>query len=222
VQRVLARLFLSDGREQAWRIAGALIASCPDAGTLNQAIMELGATICTPRAPGCTACPVAAECAARAGGVIDRYPPARAKRAVPIVRLTVLVVQRGARVLIGRRPPRGIWGGLWELPMFERSTGGPGFAVELLPPALRLTHVLTHRELRLTVVRARTRGRRRLRDYDAQRWVSLAELLRLPISTATRRIVTRLLDTTCAPRRRPAPRPPAAARAPRDRGGSCR
>ena len=86
-------------------------------GTHNEAMMEVGATICTPRAPHCPECPIHPGCAAFAAGSQERYPVKTRKAPVPEVQVAVAVVERDdGRLLIQRRPPSGLLGGLWEFP----------------------------------------------------------------------------------------------------------
>jgi A/G-specific adenine glycosylase len=83
----------------------------------TQAIMDLGATLCTRARPACTVCPLATECAACRSGAQARYPAPRPKRARAHRRVTVLVVEDpDGRVLLERRAARGVWGGLYSLP----------------------------------------------------------------------------------------------------------
>ncbi|MGH7564189.1 MAG: A/G-specific adenine glycosylase [Gemmatimonadota bacterium] len=117
-RRVLARLFdLEDpGGAELARLAGALVP--PDRpGDFNQALMELGATVCRPRRPLCEACPVEAICQARSRGTVDKRPRAAPARAVPeeVVGTAIIMSQRG-RILLARRPAQGLLGGMWEFP----------------------------------------------------------------------------------------------------------
>jgi A/G-specific adenine glycosylase len=121
VRRVLARLLDEPAPSPAEleRWAGALVD--PDRpGDLNQALMELGALVCTPRTPGCQGCPVADWCGALAAGTQEKRPAPKPKRAVPLAHeaVAVLVRTQGARdeVLLRKRPDEGLLAGLWELP----------------------------------------------------------------------------------------------------------
>src|SRR5206468_6833446 len=116
VLRVLARLFLAGNSAQAWALAAELVPAGPAASAFNQALMELGALVCTPRAPSCLLCPVARDCEARARGIQEQVPPRRPTRAVPLVEAAVAILRRRGRWLLLRRPPQGLWGGLWEFP----------------------------------------------------------------------------------------------------------
>ena len=86
-------------------------------GDFNQAMMDLGRTLCTPRQPGCGACPIAAFCLARQRGTVHLRPLRRARRARPLLRAAAAVLyDPEGRLLLGQRPLKGLWGGLWALP----------------------------------------------------------------------------------------------------------
>lgn len=86
-------------------------------GDFNQALMDLGRTICTPRQPGCPECPLAAFCLARQRGTVHLRPVRRAKRLRPLLRGAAAVLRDSeGRLLLGQRPLKGLWGGLWALP----------------------------------------------------------------------------------------------------------
>jgi A/G-specific adenine glycosylase len=94
-----------------------------EAGTFNQALMELGATICIPRTPHCTICPVEAFCEAKCRGVQHLLPVKAPRRALPHHEVAVGVIWKGRKLLIARRPPKGLLGGLWEFPGGKREAG---------------------------------------------------------------------------------------------------
>lgn len=212
VERVLARFvgLREDVKAKAsatrlWEMAEAL-ASGPAPGDLNQALMELGALVCTPRAPRCEACPIAADCDARAHGDADALPVRAAKAAPRVLRSVAALVLRGRRALAVRRAPGALLGGLWELPGVEIGRGekaedalrrgvaaGTGLALEAVTPAGTITHTLTHRTLRLTLFRAEAApGRVRLAGFEAHRWLSPARLPRLAHGALTRKALTQL------------------------------
>lgn len=125
VRRVVARLCdvpqpsLAEARDHA---AGLMDRARP--GDFNEAMMELGATVCTPRAPTCEACPLAAGCRARAAGTVAERPLRRRRRRVPTRTWDVLVaVSPRDRTLVVRRPPEGLLGGMWEFPAVEVEDG---------------------------------------------------------------------------------------------------
>jgi A/G-specific adenine glycosylase len=206
VARVLARLGAMRGdlrRLQTWRrleaAAGALLArEAP--GDWNEAMMELGATVCTPVAPRCQDCPVARWCRARALGIADQLPAAR-RKASPVnitVAAAVLLDPRG-RTLLVRRPngDGAVFARLWQFPAVEAG-GDPrqALAVHLrgmtraspdatLQPLRPARHTVTVRNIRLLPFLVRVP---RLPAVPGARTPPLAALDRLPISSATRKI----------------------------------
>ncbi|HVP28746.1 MAG TPA: A/G-specific adenine glycosylase [Myxococcota bacterium] len=211
VERVLSRfLGVRDDVKQAataerlWK-AAAELAHGPAPGDLNQALMELGALVCTPRAPGCDVCPIAAGCDARARGDAESLP-ARTARATPRAVTGVAAwIERRGRVLAVRRAAGGLLGGLWELPGGDVARGEKprdaleralrerlGLALESASPAGAVEHVFTHRRLRLHLFRAEVAAGRLRRDgYDAHRWLEPAALEALARSALTRKAVAR-------------------------------
>jgi A/G-specific adenine glycosylase len=137
VKRVLSRCFnISEaidtptGEKVLWQKAEELLPH-GSAGDYNQAVMDLGAMICTPRAPACEKCPAASICAAKALGLQERLPVVTEKKPIPHYLVAAAVIHRGEKVLIARRPSKGLLGGLWEFP------GGKVESGETLPEALR-------------------------------------------------------------------------------------
>ena len=199
VARVYARVFGIEEdvrapatQERLWALAGRLVPE-RDPGDFNQALMELGATVCTPRAPACLGCPLATICRARKTGrqgELPRVSPRKPTRAVAID--AALVVRRG-RWLVQRRAARGLCGGLWELPELAAL---PGAAARGEPLAEHV-HQLTHRTIRYRVYRTDLRGRPPLRaPYEASRFIEPADLGSLAVSSATRALATALCTPT--------------------------
>jgi A/G-specific adenine glycosylase len=118
VRRVLARLYdLERPTPAALRDLAADLVPADRPGDFNQALMELGATICTPRSPDCPACPLAEWCAARRLDVQEERPLPKKRRPIPEEEVrTVILVRDDGAVLLGRRPEDGLLGGLWEFP----------------------------------------------------------------------------------------------------------
>lgn len=166
VERVLTRWAREGGdpkrpplRDALWARARSL-ADGPLPGTLNQALMELGATVCTPRAPSCLLCPVSEGCAARAAGDPESYPRKATRPERPVERFVAALVEVPGGVWLVRRPESGLLAGLWELPMVE---AGPMAEAALTDAGLRpdpesrprvVTHAFTHRIWEVEVVRA--------------------------------------------------------------------
>ena len=161
VARVFARLFaIEDGAERKGArrlevLADALVdAGRP--GDFNQALMELGATTCTPRAPACDRCPVATTCKARAEGRVHELPRTAPAPAKATERVQAIVAGRVGRILIARRRSGGLFGGLWEPPSIVGGARARGELARGLPlasiePRGRVIHVLTHRRLTVDV-----------------------------------------------------------------------
>jgi A/G-specific adenine glycosylase len=131
VRRVLARLYDLETPTSSWLrdMAGGLV-DPERPGDWNQAVMELGATVCTPRRARCGDCPVAWACAARSAGTVDERPAPTPKRAPrkAVIALAVLWAPDGGEVLLERRGDRGVLAGMWALP--EQEVDGEGYAGE--------------------------------------------------------------------------------------------
>jgi A/G-specific adenine glycosylase len=207
VARVLARLFVLDepvdsgpGRARVWELARALVPRETRVrergpGAWNQALMELGARVCTPRAPDCAHCPLGALCAARAQSRVAELPHGAPARATLSVRLETLLVERRGALLLVRRPEAGRMAGLWELPTRElaphRGLWPARYAVVGLQGRAELghvTHAITHHRIRV-LVRA---GRLRSGSTPAGAgWFSRRRWAALPLTGLTRKILAR-------------------------------
>jgi A/G-specific adenine glycosylase len=197
VERVLARVFALPGRRgdgalrrEVGRLAGRLL-DRKAAGDANQALMELGARVCTPRAPACLVCPLRGDCGSAAGDPERRPAPPRRREPEDVVR-TALLLRRAGRILLVRRPDGGRMAGMLELPGVEGEPAGP---VRIPPepelvarPGERRTtvrHAVLHRRITQHVHDAElARGRRR-RAADPWRWVRRGELTTLPLTGVT-------------------------------------
>jgi A/G-specific adenine glycosylase len=122
VRRVAARLFNIDDPAGSpaleERVHQAMRANLPagKAGDYNQALMELGACVCTPHQPACTACPMQSFCMAYKEGVQDERPVRKAKKEIPHYEVTAAVIWQQGRVLLAKRPASGLLAGMWEFP----------------------------------------------------------------------------------------------------------
>jgi A/G-specific adenine glycosylase len=122
IRRVLARLFNMDepaysgvGLRRLWELARENLPN-GQAGDYNQALMDLGASLCTPRAPACLVCPLVELCQARRLGRQEELPVLKVRAPIPHYTVTAAVIRRYNQVLIARRPSKGLLGGLWEFP----------------------------------------------------------------------------------------------------------
>jgi len=205
VARVIARLeaiALPPGaprREvQLWSLAEELLDPARP-GAFNEAMMELGALVCTPVNPGCGQCPIARFCAARSRRMQERIPPPRIRRPRQKLQLACAVVQVRGRLLLARRREQGLFGGLWELPCAPTRRGETASsalktigleALEAEPFAI-VRRTLTHRELVLRLWRCRAPRGTTLPGYLEQRLVAADELDRLGIATAMAKAIAR-------------------------------
>ncbi len=163
VRRILARVFALDApsERQLWQLAESLLPqSAADMPTYTQALMDLGALLCTPRQPQCSACPLAGCCAAAASGAPEGWPVRTSRPARRSLTLWLLHASTadGTRIWLTQRPTRGIWGGLYCLPAFPSRARllaalpeGVRTAAREQPP---ITHLLTHRSLQLCCISA--------------------------------------------------------------------
>lgn len=126
VKRVLCRYFLIDGqleqalvKQQLWDRANQCMPKyrCAD---YTQAIMDLGATCCTPKNPNCIACPLKQNCLAHLNHQTTQYPQKKLKKTLPVKQQQFLLLyQRDGRIYLEKRPPTGLWGGLWCMPVID-------------------------------------------------------------------------------------------------------
>jgi A/G-specific adenine glycosylase len=243
VIRVLTRLFAirDNPRDKAtnarlWELATQLVqaASCfplsafpPSAfslsgscSALNQSLMELGATVCTPRQPACPKCPLRARCSARAKGLVDQLPNLGARTSATTRRFLAFVAERRGRVLVRQRPNGVVNAHLWEFPNVEVSDGASaspellrehlGFIAKRATPLCTIKHSITR--YRITVEAwlvqpaagapasgpagaVKKTGTRRIGDRRsaAGYWFSIAELDRLAFTSAHRKILRAFL-----------------------------
>lgn len=163
----------------------------------TQALMDLGATLCKPRRPECSRCPVAADCVARREGRQADWPvrqAARGRRERHAIWLVLLDPLN--RVWLEQRPPLGLWGGLWTLPEAEHAesllAGLPPLSAgpEPLPP---FRHAFTHYELQVSPMLARLAEPMSIAAEAGRRWLPLCELDGETASIATPTPVRRLL-----------------------------
>ena len=206
VTRVLARLEAVPGepaeRRFRARVAGAAaeLVEPGRPGDWNQALMELGATLCSRRAPACHRCPVASLCAARAAGTAEELPAARRRPARRPLTLACAVVWRRGALLLARRPAAGLFGGLWAPPAAEVAAGndarsalsralrrGPGGRWAVGEEVAACERILTHRDLTLRAFRCEPRGR--VASSGALRWVSPRELDGCGVPSAVRALI---------------------------------
>ncbi len=211
-QRVLSRLFgraddprQGPARAWLWQAAEELLPA-RGAGEFNQALMELGALVCTPTAPRCGYCPLAARCVARQKGLQEVIPARTPPPAATRVQEAAVVVRRGDRVLLAQRPAEGRWAGLWEFPHGPLEEGeahdaaarrlGPaltGLQIEVGPEILTVRHGITRYQVTLVCFEAEhVAGAFQSPFYVRGEWLHPADLAAYPVSSPQRRLAQAL------------------------------
>jgi A/G-specific adenine glycosylase len=214
VNRVLARLFTLEmdpkspqGRRKIQEHAERLLTHSR-AGDYNQAIMELGALICSPRRPKCLLCPVSTFCQAYAKGEQTKYPIKSAKKERPHIHIAVGLVWNGDRLLIDRRQETAMLGGLWEFPGGKVEEGETyehtvvreikeelGIDIEVFGHFMSLNHGYTHFSITLHAYTcAYLAGTPQALHCADWRWVKKEELATFAFPRANSKIIARLLE----------------------------
>jgi A/G-specific adenine glycosylase len=190
VARVFARVLNMTGdvtkpatQKRLWAIAEDLLPGS-DPGTFNQALMELGALVCTPVNPRCTICPMACVCIARRKGRQDELPNRGKKQAHKLVLQDAALVRRDGQILLQRRPLKGLLAGMWELPPLDRKQA------RVRQPVLVLRHTITNRRITLQIFACRTESG--VNSNGRLRWVSVRHLNRLTLPAAHRRALEQI------------------------------
>jgi A/G-specific adenine glycosylase len=218
-QRMLCRLFgvradPTEGptRRRLWELAEALLPA-RRVGDFNQALMELGALVCTPVAPACPACPLAAHCEANRLGLQERIPVRRTRPEVVAVRESAVVLRRGGDVLLVRRPAAGRWANLWEFPHAPLAPGETheeaarrvvrdltGLRADLGGELATVRHGVTRFRITLVCFEAAYRsGAFRPTFYPEAAWIAPERLADYPVCVPQRRLARAL---TAGPRQR--------------------
>ncbi|MGE0551088.1 MAG: A/G-specific adenine glycosylase [Kofleriaceae bacterium] len=218
VARVLARVFAipddiksTSGQRALWSRAGELMTALPTSaapGELNQGLMELGATICSPTEPRCLICPIGNHCEAARTGHQAMFPvvaPRKKQHELPLLARTLVWAESAGTIVLVRRRADGLFGGLWELPPIELVDALGGNVIDPAPIAHH-DQLLSHRRMTVAVVRGRLPSRlAEPQDpgYDAIARVRIVDATRLGIAAATTAILTKYRDTpwTSIPRR---------------------
>src|SRR5205823_13496124 len=179
------------------------------AGDFNQALMELGALVCTPTTPACGRCPLAANCVAYRGGLQEKIPPPKKQPAVTAVSEVGVVVRDGKRVLLCKRPAdANRWQNMWEVPHAEREPGEDAEAaaarvarevtgLEVAPgvEAMTIRHGVTRFAITLVCVEAVLAGGSFAPGFYAEaKRVTPAELAAYPVSSPQRKLMTELAN----------------------------
>lgn len=204
-----------EGQELLWHFAEEILPK-RQPGQFNQALMELGQTVCSPVRPACENCPVNLCCGAFARGLQETIPQPVRKPEITAVTETSVIVRRGSQCLLVQRQPGERWAGLWDFLRFEGDTGDvpPGE----IPPRVRATTGLevAGMELLTEIRHSVTRFRITLRCYTAEsrrgkarteprehRWVPVSELQEYPLSVTGRKLARLLEEKSSNPKHTP-------------------
>jgi len=217
IRRVLARFFnvsiparSPEGERTLWRLAEETL-PLGRAGDYNQALMDLGASICTPRAPACLLCPLRANCEAYQHGVQEERPVLETKQPVPHYTVTAAVIHQNNEVLIARRPSQGLLGGLWEFPGGKIESGETlpecltreiqeemGIEIQVGQPFGVYQHGYTHFKVTLHAFCCQLiQGEPQALQASEIRWVPHDTLVNFPMGKIDRQIARRLIEQPC-------------------------
>jgi A/G-specific adenine glycosylase len=207
-QRLLCRVFghrgdpkTSENRKWLWEKAAEILPK-RRVGDFNQALMELGALVCTPSAPRCGECPLSERCVAFQNNLQEVIPERASRRAVVAVREAAVVVRRRGRVLLVRRPERGRWSNMWEFPhgvVGARENAADavrrqlremtGIRARMGPEIATLRHTVMHYRITLTCFNADYEvGQFESPFYVEGRWLRPSQLTDFAVSSPQRKL----------------------------------
>ncbi|NNF98765.1 MAG: A/G-specific adenine glycosylase [Desulfobacteraceae bacterium] len=214
VKRVMARLFCIDdpvnqaNSHKVFSVLAKAMLEKNDPGTYNQAVMELGALICKPKTPACDRCPVSSLCGAHKNAKTDVYPVRIKAKKTPVREMATGIIYKKNKLLIIRRPSRGLLGGLWEFPGGQirnmESTGDAcirtiaekvNLNIEVDRLLTRVDHAYTHFKIKMDVFTCEyISGRVKLNGPMDFRWVSQDSLTRFPFHKAIHKFFPHLIE----------------------------
>jgi len=209
VKRVLARHFAVPGfpgakrvEQRLWQLAEEQLPP-RTIGRYTQALMDLGATLCTRAKPACTRCPLAHSCQALALGRVKAFPAPRPTKAVPTRATHMLLLVRSGELLLEKRPSSGIWGGLWSLPELAHSASAAtlcrtkyGCTIAVPQALAPLAHGFTHFRLQIQPLLCRVEKIAPAAREPGQIWLSLEDAHGAAIPVPVRKLIERLLAET--------------------------
>ena len=203
VKRVLARCFGVEGEAAQWALAGSLLPARA-IETYPQALMDLGATVCTRAKPACDRCPVAKDCVALREDRVGELPSPRKRKPLPLRRTTWLVLQHQGAVLLERRPSSGIWGGLWVFPEGAardvKSFCRRNFSVEIAEAKKMpvIEHGFTHFRLDIRPIRCAVRKILPHAEAPGRIWLDLDDAVRAAVPAPVKALLSGLLRDQAA------------------------
>jgi A/G-specific adenine glycosylase len=203
VKRVLARHFNIAGwpsapkiEQQLWAIAARENAT-NDAIAYTQGLMDLGATLCTRTKPKCATCPVNTSCQAFAEDLVNQLPTPKPRKVIPEKSTTMLVFMIGDEVMLEKRPPVGIWGGLWSFPEVNIDENSDEFNLQKAESLTKLTHTFTHFKLHIQPQLVHSTKKAQAQEPRTI-WLSLDDAIGAAIPTPVRKILLSLKNKKAA------------------------
>ncbi|MCW8885982.1 MAG: A/G-specific adenine glycosylase [Motiliproteus sp.] len=169
-------------------------------GDYTQAMMDLGATLCTRSRPRCGECPLVENCSAYATDTVDRFPEPRPKKQIPLKQCWMLLLEDGnGQVQLHRRPPAGIWGGLWCFPEYPSHEAllteaeGLGYQPDNSPSIDSFTHTFSHYQLRVHPVRMRVGEQcQQVAEAKDQLWCDLHQPAEVGLAAPVKKLLKQL------------------------------
>lgn len=181
-----------------WLLAESLTPE-QEVATYNQAMMDIGATLCTRTKPACPLCPLQSDCKAALSGEPTRYPGKKPKKQLPTRSCIMLVLKHNQTLLLEKRPPQGIWGGLWSLPEFNDNLALQAYldqaGIDCPPqPLSSFRHTFSHYHLEITplLVELAHRPSHFVAEKTDQLWYQLQQQQSIGLSAATQKIFNQL------------------------------
>ncbi|MDO9282525.1 MAG: A/G-specific adenine glycosylase [Methylotenera sp.] len=211
VKRVLTRHFAIAGwpgtpkiEKQLWTLAESLLPQT-EMVAYTQGLMDLGATLCTRSKPKCGSCPLNNNCEAYKQNLVSTLPTPKPRKAIPEKQITMLILMHGNEVLLEKRPPTGVWGGLWSFPETEATDNFSaishekfGISVKIDQPLPILSHAFTHFKLHILPQPIQIAKRLTQTKESGQVWLSLEDAIDAAIPTPVRKILHALIQRGCS------------------------
>lgn len=203
VKRVLTRVYAIDGwpgnkkvEDSLWQLAQH---NTPEeqVADYNQAMMDMGATVCTRSKPNCSVCPVADICVANKNGAHAEFPTKKPKKAIPTRQTTMLIFVQDGKVLLQQRPPSGIWGGLWsfiEADNASEKAQEMGFVANEYQELEGFRHTFSHFHLEILpiVVTVSSQGEHAKVAESNTRWFDLKDDIEVGLAAPTKTLLNTL------------------------------
>ena len=206
VKRVLARHrgivgWTGDTKveQQLWKLAETLLPR-HEVAVYTQGLMDLGATLCTRNKPACINCPIHSDCVALAEQCITKLPTPRPQKPIPERHAVMLLLQHDHDILLEKRAPSGIWGGMWSLPQFDNETAARDWFLRNGMAALHgermpaFTHVFSHFRLHITPLHIRLEHKPLQAAQAGMLWLGRDNALQAALPQPVRKLLTTMLS----------------------------